>query len=139
MATDFDIFPRQALTPRDFKALGRAIRRWLDRCQKANDGVRWYDEESLEHLLKGEPPRALAAAVGAGAMVAVAGDSHDTPSMAPSTSEFVSRPSEWVMQLRLLPKAATRRQMVADVRRALPTDLVAEVLIDGRSWDEPQG
>ncbi len=136
MATDFDIFPRQALTPRDFKALGRAIRRWLDRCQKANDGVRWYDEESLERLLKGEPPRALAAVVGSGAVAAVAGGLHEPHSMASSTAEFVSRPSDWVMQLRLLPKAATRRQIVADVRRALPTDLVAEVLIDGRSWDE---
>lgn len=136
MATDFDIFPRQALTPRDFKALGRAIRRWLDRCQKANDGVRWYDEESLEHLLKGEPPRALATAVGAGAVAAMAGDVEEAHSMAPSTSEFVSRPSDWVMQLRLLPKASTRRQTVADVRRALPTELVAEVLIDGRSWDD---
>lgn len=134
MATDFDIFPRQALTPRDFKALGRAIRRWLDRCQKANDGVRWYDEESLEHLLKGEPPRALESAVGAGAVAAVAGV--DAQGSAGTTNEFVSRPSDWIIQLRLLCKGDTRRQIVADARRALPEELVADVLIDGRSWEE---
>lgn len=137
MATDFDVFPRQALTPRDFKALGRAIRRWLDRCQKANDGVRWYDEESLEHLLKGEPPRALTSAVGAGAVAAVAGDMAQEPPAAPTIgSDLVSHPSDWVIQLRLVCKGGTRRQIIADARRALPTDLVADVLIDGRSWEE---
>lgn len=136
MATDFDVFPRQALTPRDFKALGRAIRRWLDRCQKANDGVRWYDEESLEQLLKGEPPRALSSApVGAGA-VATADELVQERTGPMIGSDVPSHPSDWVMQLRLVCKAGTRRQMVADIRRALPAELVADVLIDGRSWEE---
>lgn len=136
MATDFDVFPRQALMPRDFKALGRAIRRWLDRCQKANDGVRWYDEESLEQLLKGEPPRAVASAAVAAGAVASAGDLPQEPSVPTIGSDVPAHPSDWVIQLRLVCKAGTRRQMIADVRRALPADLVADVLIDGHSWEE---
>lgn len=69
MAIDIDVFPRQGLTPREFKSLGRSVRRWLDHHQKYNGGVRWYDDEAIDSLLKGEPPRSLGSAVGAGAAV----------------------------------------------------------------------
>src|SRR5215469_2830972 len=53
----FDIVPRQALTPADFKSLGRAIRRWLRLHAKQQGSVRWYDTDGLSDLLKGDPVR----------------------------------------------------------------------------------
>lgn len=164
MAIDIDVFPRQGLTPREFKSLGRSVRRWLDHHQKYNGGIRWYDDEAIDSLLKGEPPRSLGSAVGAGAAAGPAASSANDLSesalaagatalaIAPSATlresavstgmassaarAAASWPSDWVVRLSLVYTLPQRKTIIADARRALPEPLVAGVLIDGRSWEE---
>lgn len=134
MTVNFDIFPRQALTPADFKALGRSIRRWLRLHAKQQGSVRWYDTDSLDDLLKGDPPRPPA-----GEAVA----ERSTGELATATASVAvldhvdtETPPPICLSL-IYNKNSEPRYVMASVRRALPTDLVAEVLIDGRTWDDP--
>lgn len=165
MAIDIDVFPRQGLTPREFKSLGRSVRRWLDHHQKYNGGIRWYDDEAIDSLLKGEPPRSLGSAINAGSVPAVS-NAHDlsesaiatgaatllatapsasatlheravSPALAsPAARAAASWPSDWVVRLSLVYTSPQRKTIIADARRALPEPLVAGVLVDGRSWEE---
>lgn len=165
MAIDIDVFPRQGLTPREFKSLGRSVRRWLDHHQKYNGGIRWYDDEAIDSLLKGEPPRSLGSAVmggepGGGTVTSSGDDLHESgigagpatalaaaPAAAatlpvspgaasPAARAAVSWPSDWVVRLSLVYTTPLRKTIIADARRALPEPLVAGVLVDGRSWEE---
>ncbi len=132
MTVNFDIVPRQALMPADFKALGRAIRRWLRLHAKQQGSVRWYDTDGLSDLLKGHPVRsplgeetgeALApGALSSGGSVGVL-DPADT----------ACRP---ICLSLIYNKDCDHRHVMAAVRRALPTEMVADVLIEGRSWDD---
>lgn len=165
VAIDIDVFPRQGLTPREFKSLGRSVRRWLDHHQKYNGGIRWYDDEAIDSLLKGEPPRSLGSAINAGGVPAASsandvGESgiatstatalatapsaaatlHEpavSPGMtSPAARAAASWPSDWVVRLSLVYTSPQRKAIIADARRALPEPLVAGVLVDGRSWEE---
>lgn len=143
MTVYVDIFPRQALSPSDFKALGRSIRRWLRLHAKQQGSVHWYDSDSLSELLKGRPPLAVqnAAAGGiadqnsaeqASAMIGGSGSS------ATAVLDDVEAPPPFGMDL-VYNKIIDERQILGNVRRALSTELVADVRINGRSWDEPAG
>jgi hypothetical protein len=164
VAIDIDVFPRQGLTPREFKSLGRSIRRWLDHHQKYNGGIRWYDDEAIDSLLKGEPPRSLASTVSSGGPTSAAtadadesmlgaGQATALATARPASATFpaagVSRevaspivraaagwPSDWVVRLSMVYTSPLRKTIIADARRALPEPLVAGVLVDGRSWED---
>lgn len=137
MTVNFDIVPRQALTAADFKALGRAIRRWLRLHAKQQGSVRWYDSDSLEALLKGQPPRAQAAEVAASISEGLRGDiAAAAVNVALLDHVDTETPRPFCLSL-IYNKNSEPRHVLASVRRALPTDLVAEVFIDGRSWDDP--
>jgi hypothetical protein len=137
VTVNFDIIPRQALNAADFKALGRSLRRWLRLHAKQQGSVRWYDSDSLDDLLKGRPPRPLTdereASINenitsgfapAGATVAVLESVEEATPRPVCLSLVYNRPIE-------------SRQILTSVRKALSNDLVADVLIDGRSWDDP--
>jgi hypothetical protein len=139
-----DIFPRQALAPADYKALGRSIRRWLRLHAKQQGSVHWYDSDSLSELLKGRPPLAVqAASSGAMGQRSLAADleASGDPGSASSTALLDhddAAPPPFGMDL-VYNKIIDERQILANVRRALSTELVADVRINGRSWDEPAG
>src|SRR5215469_14778743 len=129
----FDIVPRQALTPADFKALGRAIRRWLRLHAKQQGSVHWYDTDGLSDLSKGNPVRSplgeeTAEAFAPGDLTVVGGVGVLDP---PET--VVSRP---ICLSLIYRKDCDHRHVMGAVRRALPTELVADVLVEGRSWDD---
>jgi hypothetical protein len=130
VTVNFDIYPRQALLPADFKALGRSLRRWLRLHAKQQGSVRWYDTDGLDVLLKGRPPRSAlhdrssefeSSAGGGTAML----EQVDTESPRPVCLSLVYN------------KTVEHRQVIAAVRRALSTELVADVLVNGQSWDDP--
>lgn len=130
MTVNFDIYPRQALLPADFKALGRSLRRWLRLHAKQQGSVRWYDTDGLEELLKGRPPRSAGPEPSSGFESSAGGgtavlDHVDTESPRPICLSFVYN------------KTVEHRQVIAAVRRALSTELVADVLVNGQSWDDP--
>jgi hypothetical protein len=145
VTVNFDIVPRQALTPADFKALGRAIRRWLRLHAKQQGSVRWYDTDGLSDLLKGAPVRSLhpdeADSPFAPALVvsaAVGGFALGSPApggVALFDQAEPEAPRPICLSL-IYNKDCDHRHVMGAVRRALPVELVADVLIEGRSWDD---
>lgn len=136
MTVNFDIYPRQALTPTDFKALGRSIRRWLRLHAKQQGSVHWYDSDSLDELLKGRPPLAVPAET------QYIGDLHQAEAIGGQESsntavlEAVDMvPPPFCMSL-VYNKIIENRQVMANVRRALSAELVADVLVNGQTWDD---
>ncbi|MGH7137710.1 MAG: hypothetical protein ACREHD_18335 [Pirellulales bacterium] len=142
MTVYVDIFPRQALAPGDYKALGRSIRRWLRLHAKQQGSVHWYDSDSLGELLKGRPPLSVqAASSGALAERSLAENAGGGPGSLSGTAVLdhdEAAPPPFGMDL-VYNKIIDERQILANVRRALSTELVADVHINGRSWDEPAG
>jgi hypothetical protein len=141
VTVNFDILPRQALLPSDFKALGRSIRRWLRLHAKQQGSVRWYDTDSLEQLLKGQPPRSVQSQEVANFTGDPVADYSGTVGDASGVSnvgvlERVEAPPPVCLSL-IYNKIIDDRQILANVRRALSTELVADVLINGQSWDNP--
>ncbi|HQU42185.1 MAG TPA: hypothetical protein PK867_05210 [Pirellulales bacterium] len=130
MTVNFDIYPRQALTPADFKALGRSLRRWLRLHVKQQGSVRWYDTDGLEDLLKGGPPRPVASTPEQSESQAFAGGGT-------AVLEHVDTETPQPICLSLIyNKPMEHRQVLAAVRRALSSELVADVLVNGQSWDD---
>ncbi|HET6879009.1 MAG TPA: hypothetical protein VFI31_02570 [Pirellulales bacterium] len=140
VTVNFDIFPRQALAPSDFKALGRSIRRWLRLHAKQQGSVHWYDSDSLDELLKGRPPLAVQGdtqfATAERAMERSAGVGDYRASGAAVLDADDSAPPPFCLSL-VYNKIIEDRQIFANVHRALSPELAAEVLVNGRSWDEP--
>lgn len=135
MTVNFDIYPRQALTPADFKALGRTIRRWLRLHAKQQGSVRWYDADALQGLLKGIPPRPLPSEDAMGAE-SRAGEELGAGASAVAVLEATETSTRPFCLSLIYNKDCDHRHVMASVRRALSTDLVADVLIEGRSWDD---
>ena len=138
MTVNFDIHPRQALAPSDFKALGRSIRRWLRLHAKQQGSIHWYDSDSLDDLLRGAPPRSVdcdrdqADHLVAGSTTL---EGEETASHV-AILEQIEAPPPICLSL-VYNKIIDDRQILASVRRALSTELVADVLINGQSWDDP--
>lgn len=136
------------MTPADFKALGRAIRRWLRLHAKQQGSVRWYDTDGLRDLLKGQPVQSPLSENAAGSLAPAGGDFSPNASFAagPSPENVAlldaaetTAPRPICLSL-IYNKDCDHRYVMAAVRRAMPTELIADVLIEGRSWDnERQG
>lgn len=138
VTVNLDIYPRQALTPADFKALGRTIRRWLRLHAKQQGSMHWYDSNSLAELLKGRPPLSVRSKTHADD-VQVADVFTDSRASNTAVLDAVeTAPPPFCMSL-VYNKIIEDRQIMANVRRALSAELVADVLIDGLSWDDPTG
>jgi hypothetical protein len=136
VTVNFDIVPRQALTPADFKSLGRTIRRWLRLHAKQQGTVRWYDADALEGLLKGVPPQPSVAEDASSSFEPPAdGLAVEAASVAVLEHTEASAPRPICLSL-IYNKDCDHRHVMASVRRALATELVADVLIEGRSWDD---
>jgi hypothetical protein len=136
VTVNFDIYPRQALTPADFKALGRYIRRWLRLHAKQQGSVHWYDSDSLDELLKGRPPLAVRDDTQQTNVVRKAGTFGGQVSSNTAVLDATdSVPPPFCMSL-VYNKIIENRQVMANVRRALSAELAAEVLVNGQSWDD---
>jgi hypothetical protein len=138
VTVNFDIYPRQAIAPTDFKALGRSVRRWLRLHAKQQGSVHWYDSGSLDELLRGRPPLSVggqAEDVGGlqEARLAAAGQHSSNTAVLDAVE---GAPPPFCMSL-VYNKIIEQRQVLANVRRALSADLVADVLVNGQSWDDP--
>lgn len=133
MTVNFDIVPRQALTSADFKALGRTIRRWLRLHAKQQGSVRWYDADALAELLKGVSPRRESFESATSGFEPFAGGVAAAESVAVLEEPSVSRP---ICLSLIYNKDCDHRHVMAAVRRALPIELVADVVVEGRSWDD---
>ena len=140
MTVNFDVMPRQALLPSEFKALGRSIRRWLRLHAKQQGSVHWYDNDSLNELLKGRPPLAVPNEDRSMAEGHVADDmgtaEHDLAASHVAVLEHPETPPPICLSL-VYNKIIDDRQILANVHRALSPELVADVLVNGQSWDQP--
>lgn len=134
MTVNFDIYPRQALTPADFKALGRSIRRWLRLHAKQQGSVHWYDSDSLGELLKGRPPLAVPGETRGELQASEAFGGHSASNVA-LLDATDTLPPPFCMSL-VYNKIIENRQVMANVRRALSVELAADVLVNGQSWDD---
>jgi hypothetical protein len=123
------IVPRLDLLPTGYKRLGKAVRQWA-RCAQQGDTVVWIDQPSLADLMAGEPP--ATAAVNLFRRAPKPGDR-------PLTA----------LARRLGPKATDRKlafalkggefdrySAIELLKEYIPADLVVDVRIAGRSWDD---
>jgi hypothetical protein len=108
---------------------------------KQQGSVHWYASDSLAELLKGRPPLSVQ---GEAASKVAERSRTDSASGMPEESgssnvavldEVDAPPPPFGMDL-VYNKIIDERQILSNVRRALSTELVADVLINGRSWDE---
>jgi hypothetical protein len=119
--------------PSDFKALGRSIRRWLRLHAKQQGSVYWYDSDSLDELLRGRPPLSVPVEADRATteVTAVGGGTSGV-----AVLEQVESPPPICLSL-VYNKIIDDRQIFANVHRALSPELVADVLVNGQSWDDP--
>jgi hypothetical protein len=145
MPIDCEVVPRPGATPGELKALGAALLRWYVRECRADGLAHSVDTEALIELLNGRPPsprvpRPLPARV----------PSPPGPAPAePAGLNGYEMPAPTVEQLRLALAAARRpaallrvragnydrARVVGSLREYLPTGPLADVLVDGRSWN----
>jgi hypothetical protein len=152
---DCAIIPRHDATPDELKELGAALAAWWRaECSVPGSAAERLDEDALNDLREGELPqpfglrllgwfREPAAHRGlAGSRRLTARDMTDVLRHARDANPRVARripPTNLravFLGLSNHSELAVNR-LLASLRLRLPPDLVEDVLIDGRSWDEP--
>lgn len=152
---DCAIIPRRDLTSDELKELGVSLAAWWRaECAAPGSAVERLDEDALNDLLAGELPQPFGLRLlgwfrepGAHRGLTVprrltARDMSDVLRHARDANPTVARripPADLravFLGLANYTEPAVRR-LLAGLRRRLPADLLDDVLIDGRSWDEP--
>ncbi len=126
MPVPCELLPRLDATPGQLKQLGAALETWVRR-ELGNEGVLYsFDGEGLASLLGGEPPNPLALRV--------------TPPNERVSWGQIRRdlgPLASDRSLRFTVKDDPpwpRAKVIENLRRAIPAELVDDILIDGESW-----
>jgi hypothetical protein len=154
---DCEIVPRQDASPEQLKRLGNAIARWWeDERADAGRANPWIDTSALGDLLAGELPQPFALRLLTEINHPSAFPGQGGPADAPSRmtvrelKEALQKAKETYPQLgQLLPQAdartvycglgshsRSRRERIIDrLRRAIPSELVEDVRVDGQSWE----
>jgi hypothetical protein len=145
MPIDCEVIPRPGVTPDELKALGSALLRWYVR-ECGGDGVAHsVDTEALIELLNGRLPQARVPRPSLAFVTSgPAGGGPDTTGLngyempAPSVEQLraalaaARRPAAL---LRVREGKYDRGRAVAGLRDHLPAALIADVLVDGRTWN----
>jgi hypothetical protein len=146
MAIDCEVIPRPGATPDELKSLGSAVLRWYVRECRGEGIAHSVDTEALIELLNGRLP---AARVPKPSPAYVSSGAPETEVHAGSglNGYELRRPN--VEQLREALATARRpaallcvrernydrARIIASLRESIPAELVADVRVDGRSWD----
>jgi hypothetical protein len=152
---DCAIIPRRDLNSDELKELGVSLAAWWRaECAAPGSAVERLDEDALNDLLAGELPQPFGLRLlgwfrepGAHHGITLprrltAQDMSDVLRHARDSNPTVARripPAELravFLGLCNYTEPAVRR-LLAGLRRRLPADLLEDVLIDGRSWDDP--
>jgi len=157
LAGDCEIIPRPDSTAQELKRLGNALAQWWDSEEKGRPGGRqWIDQSALNDLLAGELPQPFALRLlGELNSLSEKGGKSETAAMPRPSARELSAALQRARQVypqmgRLIPPAESRSvhiflgnrtglerdRLIESLRRALPADLVLDVLLGGRSWDE---
>ncbi len=157
---DCAIVPRQDCTPDELKELGFALGAWWRaECAAPNSPAAQFDEDALHDLLAGELPqpfglRLLGWLRDPDARRSLALPRRLTPHEVTEALRHARHANPAVA--RRIPRAELRavfiglarqtepaaRRLVASLRHSLPADLIEDIRIDGRSWEdspEPPG
>ena len=144
MPIDCEVIPRPGATPADLKALGSALLRWYVReCRR--DGIAHsVDTEALIEMLNGRPP---AARVPRPALIGVPcaldddsgpprnGYERRAPAGVERLRQALALARRPAALLRVREGKYDRGRAVAGLRDHLPAALIADVLVDGRTWN----
>jgi|SRR5208283_5217815 len=110
-----EILPRPDASPEQLQALGQAIQRWYHQEVKDEGTTRRIDNQALEDLLAGQMPQ-------------------------PVSFEALTASTEAQAKKHAVPimvrggPAYDRQAIIRSLRRAIPSELVEDVLVAGRSW-----
>jgi hypothetical protein len=157
-AADCEIIPRQDATTEQLKRLGTALALWWQ--TEGRDSSRpatWIDQGAINDLLAGELPQpfALRLLAEVNNHVAATGESQTITSSAristrelrealqrarqvyPQLDRLIPQPDSRTVRVGLGSRSEVERDRLIDsLRRALPAELVLDVLLRGQSWDE---
>ncbi len=155
LSLDCAVVPRHDCTAQELKSLGAALTEWWEsEWEERSGGLCWVDGDALNDLLAGELPLpfGLRLLSGLRGMAVYQGlEPAGTRLTAQEVREALQRARDTYPALaHLIPRAelravffglgrrdrAGRRQLVASLRARIPAELIEDVLIDGRSWDE---
>jgi hypothetical protein len=123
-----ELQPRHDATPEQFKQLGGALENWA-RHELGGEGVLYsIDPEALASLLRGEPPDPLGLRVK---------QHNEGASWEKIRQDLGPLASDRSVHFTVKDEPDCTREMVIEsLRRAIPADLVEDILIDGMSWEE---
>jgi hypothetical protein len=152
-----EIIPRRDASMEQLKRLGDALSRWWQ-CEWAGTGrgLHWIDTGAIDDLLSGELPQPFVLRLltevnqrspSTGGAEAVASAPRMTSrelrdalqrarQVYPHLSQLIPQADARTVQFGLGPKSKLdRARLLASLRRAVPADLVEDVLIEGQSWN----
>jgi hypothetical protein len=152
---DCAVIPRQDATSDELKELGLALGAWWRAvCATPNSPAAQLDEDALHDLLAGELPQPFGLRLlgwlrepDARRRLALRGrlTPHDVTealrharNVNPAVAGRIPRAELRAVFIGLSHHTESDvRRLVASLRAGLPADLVADILIDGQSWDDP--
>jgi hypothetical protein len=159
LAGDCEIIPRQDANPEQLKRLGRVLAQWWqDEGKDRARGTQWIDQSAVNDLLAGELPQpfALRLLAEVNSHAEATGDRKKATTSAaristrelyealerarqvyPQLRRLIPQPDSRTVRVNLGLRSGTERDRLIDtLRLALPAELVEDVLLNGKSWDE---
>jgi hypothetical protein len=115
------------------KALGRALAAWTDRELARGGLLRFIDNIALLDLVGAGEPQDVVAEILGWSDAAASRRPDPPPPCGP-----VAEPEVYFVDLILRGPASRRLAAVKSLRVAIPADLVEDILINGRSWNQPE-
>jgi hypothetical protein len=128
-----EVLPRSDASAAQLRALGQALADWSANEFAAEGQLRFIDNLVVAELLGGEDPTELVFAV-------IHADSDEDSLTITRRVGWPERPAGSAQKLTVSCSfrgaGYDRRGVIAALRGAIPTELVCDILIDGRSWNE---
>jgi hypothetical protein len=129
-----EVVPRRDATSDELKALGLALADWSEAQLRAGGLLRSIDNIVLAELLGGDDPSEYVFAV-------LSSEEEDTcltiTCRTPPHSDPAEAARRLIVACSFCGAGYDRRRAIDSLRDAVPAGLVEDVLIDGRSWDQP--
>ena len=135
MSIQCRIIPKAAATPEQLKALGLAISNWYENELAEGQLPHWVDYGALASLLDGKTPPTLAEQLETRIVESLGRPLTDDRKKEIIQQLFGAGDAE----LRAIPAAvriADRDTVIESMRHTIPADLVEDITVDNKSWNE---